>query len=723
MKKYIIAVNRNTLSTGYALEKFFVESFNTNSNWTQVTDPKENVDFMYNILRKEFYDTKSEIGNVFHPSHLKFLTNKYNLWNVMKKYTPKTYDKFFVKHYEVDIYAPQKNKNLFVDKKIFILRPSWGFARMGITLYDNYEDFEKFIKTEGIKRYNEAYSKKNKNDYNKNDTYKYVLSEYMPNQLIFKNRIINFRVLFMLTYVNNTYRGYLLKPIIIHTSSKERNNMTITDTKDIDSLITATNDNAKDYFFDDLTAEYGKKTTDFIFSQIKHVISQFMKIIHHTKAMKNYDNYKNTYDLFGIDAIIDSQFNVKFVEFNDKVGIQNYSDLIYQTIIGSIMLGTINKLYDYKYHIAISEEARKNIIRIYRNKKYLNSEISQKKYYNIVKTNNKSAHIPPKFFDEIFEKNKNWEKATKNQTDFLYTGGSKDYFKTKNIIANNFSDTHTKYLTNKSNLFHTVKKYLPTIYEKYMVFHTDVDITNLDQYEKLFDGRTYILRPTWGYARQGITIYDNFIKFKNYMLSDGKKQLSRVKNGNVYVLSEYVKDQLLFNNKNFNFRVFYLVSLVGNKYRSYMIKPIVIHTAITEKTNSIDLKSAISSSESNIDHFMRELTEQIGEEKTLQIEMQIQEIIENLFGLIKKYKMLENYDNTQNTYELFGLDFIADEKLSVKLIEFNYKIGVNDYADEVYEIICSAFINSTINKLYDDKYKIEINNTIKKNIIRIHAKI
>ena len=41
--------------------------------------------------------------------------------------------------------------------------------------------------------------------------------------------------------------------------------------------------------------------------------------------------------------------------------------------------------------------------------------------------------------------------------------------------------------------------------------------------------------------------------------------------------------QLLIQNRVFNFRVFYLISLVNNKYRSYLILPFVIHLAKEKK--------------------------------------------------------------------------------------------------------------------------------------------
>ena len=82
---------------------------------------------------------------------------------------------------------------------------------------------------------------------------------------------------------------------------------------------------------------------------------------------------------------------------------------------------------------------------------------------------------------------------------------------------------------------------------------------------------------------------------------------------------------------------------------------------------------------------------------------------------------MEKYEDQNNVYELFGLDFISDDKYNIKLIEFNEKIGLGDYEDDLYQNIANAFIKSTINKKYDDNYKIELDDITRKNIIRIRS--
>ena len=95
--------------------------------------------------------------------------------------------------------------------------------------------------------------------------------------------------------------------------------------------------------------------------------------------------------------------------------------------------------------------------------------------------------------------------------------------------------------------------------------------------------------------------------------------------------------------------------------------------------------------------------------------------VEKLFKLIKYKCVFSNYDNNLNTYEIFGLDFIADEYFNIKLIEFNNKTGMKAYPETLYKSVVSGIINATINKLYEKEYHIKIDSNIKQNIIRIHS--
>ena len=82
------------------------------------------------------------------------------------------------------------------------------------------------------------------------------------------------------------------------------------------------------------------------------------------------------------------------------------------------------------------------------------------------------------------------------------------------------------------------------------------------------------------------------------------------------------------------------------------------------------------------------------------------------------------YPDQKGCYEIFGLDFISDEKFNVKLIEFNEKTGFGDYDDNVYQNVANCIINATINKQYDkdeNKYQIGLDENIRNKFIRIRS--
>lgn len=343
-------------------------------------------------------------------------------------------------------------------------------------------------------------------------------------------------------------------------------------------------------------------------------------------------------------------------------------------------------------------------------------------------------------FNYYFNKNTLWQKIQPNESnvniDFAHNETLKNLWNTHITISNNFTQTHYKYLTNKSSLYKTIQKLEPENYKKYMQFHVDIDVNNLEQYLDLFsDGKIFILRPTWGFARSGIQIFKKFDEFKDFMLKIGIKEYNHAKNKYknelnlpIYVLSEYLQNQLTIKNRIFNFRVIFLISLVNNIYRAYLINPIMIHYAKKEHTNSTtngdtnsDISSMISASGIKHNYIFDDLVKEIGKKNGKFIKQQIKHNLSYLFRIIKEKRVMENYKNVENSYQIFGLDFIADKDFNVKLIEFNDKTGLLNYSDDFYNILTAGYLYSTINKLYSPEYHIQIDKKIKKKIIRIRS--
>ena len=217
------------------------------------------------------------------------------------------------------------------------------------------------MKNNGIDELNKTISKVGTNGIKYKDTIKYVLSEYLQDQMMYDGRVFNIRVFFLITCVKNIYRGYLIKPLIVHLAKKKKSN----NLNDVSQHISSDTDFKKlrerfnnDYFFDDTIEQKKQK---YIIRQIKHILSFIFKIINNNKIMEIYPGMDNAFEQFGVDFIISNNSEVKLIEINDRVGISGYSDIVYQSIVNGIINGTINKLYDKIYKIKIDKT---NIIRI-----------------------------------------------------------------------------------------------------------------------------------------------------------------------------------------------------------------------------------------------------------------------------------------------------------------------------------------------------------------------
>ncbi len=359
---------------------------------------------------------------------------------------------------------------------------------------------------------------------------------------------------------------------------------------------------------------------------------------------------------------------------------------------------------------------------------------NQKTYFIKVDNENKGVHL--EYIEEIFRNNSNWRLVNEEEAkqlkyvDFSYVIGKADY-SIKANISYRFNTYHRKYLTNKSNLYKTIQREEPENYKRFMVYHTDIDINNLDKYKHLFiNNKIFILRPTWSFERANIELFDNFDKFKTFINKNGKHLLYKGNKkepdgDNRLVLSEYIKDLLLFNNRVFDLRVYLVISLIEGVYRAYFVKPIIMNLSLYErsKTFNIDnIKENITNpGNDDRDYFFEDLQEQIGKENGKYIINQIKQNLTYLFRLIKKFKIMRPYPDQKNVYELFGLDFIVDNNYNVKLVEFNEKTGLGDYEDFQLENIASAFVYSTVNKLYSDEYKLKIDDREFNDILRVKS--
>jgi len=353
----------------------------------------------------------------------------------------------------------------------------------------------------------------------------------------------------------------------------------------------------------------------------------------------------------------------------------------------------------------------------------------KKKYF--IYSDNPDKSIKLNFLDNLFKKNTNWESYnidSNEDIDFSYIIGRYENAPPTDI-SYRFTTKHRNFLTNKYILYKTIEREDNDLYENYMVKHYEIDMDNLENNKKLFhNGKILIIRPTWAFERSGITIVDNFNAFKKYMDKKGRHMYNNIvsrrpRETHKFVASEYIKNTLTYQNKVCDFRVFFLITFVNGIYRAYLVKPIMMNLAQYERKdfNITHIKENITYAHEVADHFMRDLKNQVGKKNYKSMKNQILHILSHLFRMIKNYQIMDKYIDQNSVYELFGLDFIADDKYNIKLIEFNEKTGLGGYSDEIYKNIANAFVNATINKTYDDNFKIKLDDNVKKNIVRIRS--
>jgi hypothetical protein len=357
----------------------------------------------------------------------------------------------------------------------------------------------------------------------------------------------------------------------------------------------------------------------------------------------------------------------------------------------------------------------------------------KKKYF--IYSDNPDKSIKLDFLINLLKKNKNWISSNEttddelnNDLDFSYIIGRYENAQPTDI-SYRFTGKHRQFLTNKYILYKTIERENKELYEKFMVKHYEIDIDNLENNKKLFkNGKIIIIRPTWAFERSGIVLIDNFDSFKKYMEKKGKHMYENItkrkpRETHKFVGSEYIKNVLTHQNKVCDFRVFFLITLINGIYRAYLVKPIMMNLGQYERKefNITHIKENITYAHESADHFMRDLKNQVGKKNYKFMKSQILHILSCLFRMIKTYQIMDKFIDQNNVYELFGLDFIADDKYNIKLIEFNEKTGLGGYSDEIYKNIANAFVNATINKTYDDNYKIQLDDNVKKNIIRIRS--
>ena len=258
------------------------------------------------------------------------------------------------------------------------------------------------------------------------------------------------------------------------------------------------------------------------------------------------------------------------------------------------------------------------------------------------------------------------------------------------------------------------------LYEKFINLGNSKYVTKQWDFNKLtklpYDG-VFIVKPVLGYQGKCIKIItnnDEFTQYKKYIKSiiDNTHLISLDDKINYkflsgpLVLNEYLINPLLYKGKKFHLRVylmFYLYPYLNESGYSVFKLSKILTAKLKYKNDDYQNKDIhdthIGSTDKDI-YFPIDFN--ISENKINKIKHEINKICGILYNIYKNTLKVDI--KTQNSFEIFGVDIMILDDLSVKLIEMNNRIG--------YHIINPK--STSANKFITKFYKWIIKNSLDK---------
>ena len=335
------------------VEKMFNNKYWKPSNiklYKNKKNKEKYVDFIYTDGKKSsikyIWDIKSNVYNTLSDSAY-VVTDKKKLYNNFKKLHPKLVKKYMMEQYSVDILNKKdiellklnKFKNIFKNNSTWILKPVIGYKGHGIKVVNNYNDMMQHFNNNLYKKDHTHYLSK----YIKKDSNPWVIAKYIDNPLLYGGKKFHIRMNIMYFVINNdnklknkVIKKFLFKDgsIIRAKKNYKKNNYENKDIHDTHHIIDYELD-----FIDEFTKEFGLDKTNKVLKEIKKITDIIFKILDINNA-NCYPNTINCFNVFGLDIMVDDNFNVKLLECNYKPSlalIKNNIKEYFENIIDIVM--------------------------------------------------------------------------------------------------------------------------------------------------------------------------------------------------------------------------------------------------------------------------------------------------------------------------------------------------------------------------------------------------
>jgi hypothetical protein len=352
-----------------------ISDFNRRGNWELFNINKPQVkkpEFFYcdaDLCRNKtfwkfpFKIKNSGIGNL--------LTNKFDIIENLKKINinnQNILDHYYINLYNLDLKSDKTveyYKDIFSKNNVFICKAIFSSSGENVNVFNNFDDFYKFLKDEYKK--NKLFMKNTKlEEYTEKNTIakhylenkiEWVLQEYIDNPLLIRERKFHLRTSFIYFKKKDHHNGegWLYDTLHIYTAlspyeKKNYFNKDIHDSHHKSSIPGLT-------FNKDFLKEHGEENTTKVFNQIKYIISTILKLLNMKQLFTCYSESEYCFRIYGLDLMINDNYEVKLIEMNFAPGLKDYS----YDLIGGILEKIIDPLFPPKNKI---EKKYNNLIKL-----------------------------------------------------------------------------------------------------------------------------------------------------------------------------------------------------------------------------------------------------------------------------------------------------------------------------------------------------------------------
>ena len=247
----------------------------------------------------------------------------------------------------------------------------------------------------------------------------------------------------------------------------------------------------------------------------------------------------------------------------------------------------------------------------------------------------------------------------------------KKYYNTECFITNILNNKKI-IITDKSNLYINFNKEYPDACKKYMAKTWKLDKFIKDDVLTNNSENVYIVRPVGKGAFSGkdIIIVNNSAKLEE------AKKLSNKKYDSI-IVSEYVTNPMLYRDRKFHLRTYFLISMINGKYKTYFYEIYELFTAKNPYTN-------IDYTDKNVhDTHFASTKGDILCPRDLELSLKkifLTKIYPNMEDCMSYISKLMDghakpYEEAENAFEVFGCDFLVKDNYDVVLMEINDKTG------------------------------------------------